>query len=411
MTKSPVFSDTLCKSFNMDLFDKFNDTTSNYHRSLEVRSLGLYPYFHCLESRQAPVVTMEGRRIIMLGSNNYLGLTSQQEVIDAGIAALQKYGTGCSGSRFLNGTLDLHLKLEKELAQFLHKDATMTFSTGFQSNLGILSCICTKGDYIICDRENHASIYDGAKLSYGEMKRYFHNDMDSLERVLKKLGPDAPKLIVTDGVFSMSGDIANLPDIVDLAKKYKARIMVDDSHGIGTVGEGGRGTASYYGLEDQVDIIMGTFSKSFASLGGFAAANEKVIDYMRHMSRPFMFSASLTPANTASALAALEYLIAHPELKDQLREISEYLESALDKRGVKYKKTQTPVIPIYTTDGNTTLKIVRELYDEGVFVNAVLPPATAENECLIRTSLMANITKELIDEAADKIALVLSRNL
>ncbi len=395
----------------MDLFDKFNDTTSNYHRSLEVRSLGLYPYFHCLESRQAPVVTMEGRRIIMLGSNNYLGLTSQQEVIDAGIAALQKYGTGCSGSRFLNGTLDLHLKLEKELAQFLHKDATMTFSTGFQSNLGILSCICTKGDYIICDRENHASIYDGAKLSYGEMKRYFHNDMDSLERVLKKLGPDAPKLIVTDGVFSMSGDIANLPDIVDLAKKYKARIMVDDSHGIGTVGEGGRGTASYYGLEDQVDIIMGTFSKSFASLGGFAAANEKVIDYMRHMSRPFMFSASLTPANTASALAALEYLIAHPELKDQLREISEYLESALDKRGVKYKKTQTPVIPIYTTDGNTTLKIVRELYDEGVFVNAVLPPATAENECLIRTSLMANITKELIDEAADKIALVLSRNL
>jgi len=347
----------------------------------------------------------------MLGSNNYLGLTSQQEVIDAGIAALQKYGTGCSGSRFLNGTLDLHLKLEKELAQFLHKDATMTFSTGFQSNLGILSCICTKGDYIICDRENHASIYDGAKLSYGEMKRYFHNDMDSLERVLKKLGPDAPKLIVTDGVFSMSGDIANLPDIVDLAKKYKARIMVDDSHGIGTVGEGGRGTASYYGLEDQVDIIMGTFSKSFASLGGFAAANEKVIDYMRHMSRPFMFSASLTPANTASALAALEYLIAHPELKDQLREISEYLESALDKRGVKYKKTQTPVIPIYTTDGNTTLKIVRELYDEGVFVNAVLPPATAENECLIRTSLMANITKELIDEAADKIALVLSRNL
>ena len=395
----------------MDLFDKFNDTTSNYHRSLEVRSLGLYPYFHCLESRQAPVVTMEGRRIIMLGSNNYLGLTSQQEVIDAGIAALQKYGTGCSGSRFLNGTLDLHLKLEKDLAQFLHKDATMTFSTGFQSNLGILSCICTKGDYIICDRENHASIYDGAKLSYGEMKRYFHNDMDSLERVLKKLGPDAPKLIVTDGVFSMSGDIANLPDIVDLAKKYKARIMVDDSHGIGTVGEGGRGTASYYGLEDQVDIIMGTFSKSFASLGGFAAANEKVIDYMRHMSRPFMFSASLTPANTASALAALEYLIAHPELKDKLREISEYLESALDKRGVKYKKTQTPVIPIYTTDGNTTLKIVRELYDEGVFVNAVLPPATAENECLIRTSLMANITKELIDEAADKIALVLSRNL
>ena len=395
----------------MDLFDKFNDTTSNYHRSLEVRELGIYPYFHCLESRQAPEVIMEGKRIIMLGSNNYLGLTSNQEIIDAGIAALQKYGTGCSGSRFLNGTLDLHLRLEKELAEFLHKDATMTFSTGFQSNLGILSSICTKGDYIICDRENHASIYDGAKLSYAVMHRYFHNDMDSLERVLKKLGPDAPKLIVTDGVFSMSGDIAKLPEIVDLAKKYKARVMVDDSHGIGTIGEGGRGTASYFGLEDEVDIIMGTFSKSFASLGGFAAAKDIVIDYMRHMSRPFMFSASLTPANTASALAALEYLVAHPEIKDKLTEISEYLQSALEKRGVKYKKTKTPVVPIYTSDGNTTLKIVRELYDDGVFVNAVLPPATPENECLIRTSLMANITKDLIDEAADKIAKVLERNL
>ena len=395
----------------MDLFDKFTDTSNYYHRSLEVRELGLYPYFHCLESRQAPEVIMEGKRRIMLGSNNYLGLTSNQEVIDAGVKALQKYGTGCSGSRFLNGTLDLHLKLEKELSEFLHKDAAMTYSTGFQTNLGILSSICGRGDYIICDRENHASIYDGAKLSFAEMLRYFHNDMDSLERVLKKLGSDTPKLIVTDGVFSMSGDIAKLPDIVDLAKTYNARVMVDDSHGIGTIGEGGRGTASYYGLEDEVDIIMGTFSKSFASLGGFAAANETVIDFMRHMSRPFMFSASMTPANTASALAALEYLVAHPEIKDRLTEVAQYLQSALEKRGVKYKKTQTPVVPIYTSDGNTTLKIVRELYDDGVFVNAVLPPATAENECLIRTSLMANISKDLIDEAADKIAMVLERNL
>ena len=395
----------------MDLFDKFTDTSNYYHRSLEVRELGLYPYFHCLESRQAPEVIMEGKRRIMLGSNNYLGLTSNQEVIDAGVKALQKYGTGCSGSRFLNGTLDLHLKLEKELSEFLHKDAAMTYSTGFQTNLGILSSICGRGDYIICDRETHASIYDGAKLSFAEMLRYFHNDMDSLERVLKKLGSDTPKLIVTDGVFSMSGDIAKLPDIVDLAKTYNARVMVDDSHGIGTIGEGGRGTASYYGLEDEVDIIMGTFSKSFASLGGFAAANETVIDFMRHMSRPFMFSASMTPANTASALAALEYLVAHPEIKDRLTEVAQYLQSALEKRGVKYKKTQTPVVPIYTSDGNTTLKIVRELYDEGVFVNAVLPPATAENECLIRTSLMANISKDLIDEAADKIAMVLERNL
>ncbi len=395
----------------MDLFDKFSDKNSNYQKALEARSANIYPYFHCLESRQAPEVIMEGKRRIMLGSNNYLGLTSEKSVIDAGIKALEKYGTGCSGSRFLNGTLDLHLKLEKELSAFLHKEAAMTFSTGFQSNLGILSAICTKGDYIICDRENHASIYDGAKLSYAEMVRYFHNDMDSLERVLKKLGPDTPKLIVTDGVFSMSGDIAKLPDIVDLAHRYNARIMVDDSHGVGTVGEGGRGTASYFGLEDQVDIIMGTFSKSFASLGGFAVASEPVIDYMRHMSRPYIFSASLTPANAATATAALEYLAAHPELKDQLATAAAWLRNALSERGVRFKETLTPIIPIYTTDRYTTLRIVHDLYEEGVFVNAVLPPATAENECLIRTSLMANISRPLIEEAADKIAEVLGRYL
>lgn len=395
----------------MDLFDKFSDKNSNYQKALEARSANIYPYFHCLESRQAPEVIMEGKRRIMLGSNNYLGLTSEKSVIDAGIKALEKYGTGCSGSRFLNGTLDLHLKLEKELSAFLHKEAAMTFSTGFQSNLGILSAICTKGDYIICDRENHASIYDGAKLSYAEMVRYFHNDMDSLERVLKKLGPDTPKLIVTDGVFSMSGDIAKLPDIVDLAHRYNARIMVDDSHGVGTVGEGGRGTASYFGLEDQVDIIMGTFSKSFASLGGFAVASEPVIDYMRHMSRPYIFSASLTPANAATATAALEHLAAHPELKDQLATAAAWLRSALTERGVRFKETLTPIVPIYTTDRFTTLRIVRDLYNEGVFVNAVLPPATAENECLIRTSLMANISRPLIEEAADKIAEVLGRYL
>ena len=394
----------------MDLFDKFKDTNSYYQQSKDVRAAGIYPYFHCLESRQAPEVIMEGKRRIMLGSNNYLGLTSNQTVIDAGIKALEKYGTGCSGSRFLNGTLDLHLKLEKELSSFFGKQAAMTFSTGFQSNLGILSAICTRGDYIICDRENHASIYDGAKLSYAEMKRYYHNDMDSLERILKKLA-DAPKLIVTDGVFSMSGDIAKLPDIVELAHKYNARVMVDDSHGIGTIGEGGRGTASYYGLEDQVDIIMGTFSKSFASLGGFAVADDIVIDYMRHMSRPFMFSASLPPSNAATATAALEYLMAHPELKDQLSQAADNLRNALAARNVKFKPTLTPIVPIYTSDGTTTLKIVRDLYDEGVFVNAVLPPATAENECLIRTSLMANISKDLIEEAADKIAMVLGRYL
>ena len=393
----------------MDLFDKLNDKYSNYAKSITARQTGLYPYFHCLQTRQAPEVIMEGRRTIMLGSNNYLGLTSEPEIIEAGKKAMDKYGTGCSGSRFLNGTLDLHLELEKKLGQFIGKPAVMTFSTGFQTNLGIISSICSRGDYIICDRENHASIYDGAKLSYAEMRRYFHNDMDSLKMVLEKVGIDTPKLIITDGVFSMSGDIANLPDICDLAEKYNARVMVDDSHGIGTIGEGGRGTASYYGLEDKVDIIMGTFSKSFASLGGFAAASTEVIDYMRHMSRPFIFSASLTPANAATTMAALDYLVAHPEIKDRLTDIADCLRSELDKRGVRFKKTATPIVPIYTTDADTTLRIVHDLFEEGVFVNSVLPPATAENECLIRISLMANLTKPLIEEAADKIAHVLRK--
>ncbi|MBO4388610.1 MAG: pyridoxal phosphate-dependent aminotransferase family protein [Spirochaetales bacterium] len=390
----------------MDIFEK----CAKYTMAAEARKAGIYPYFHCLESRQAPEVIMEGKRRIMLGSNNYLGLTACQEVIDAGLAAMQKYGTGCSGSRFLNGTLDLHLQLEKELCDFIGKQSAMTFSTGFQTNLGIISALCTKGDYIICDRENHASIYDGAKLSYGEMVRFFHNDMDSLKRVLEKVGPDAPKLIVTDGVFSMSGDIANLPDIVDLARKYNARVMVDDSHGLGTIGEGGRGTASYFHMEDQVDIIMGTFSKSFASLGGFAAGDEVVIDYMRHNSRPFIFSASIPPANAATTLAALRHVVAHPELKDQLAAVSDCLRNCLRERGVRFKETSTPIIPIYTTDRQTTMKIVMELYNEGVFVNAVLPPATPENECLIRTSLMANISPALCAEAADKIAAVLKKN-
>ena len=393
----------------MDLFDKLNDKYSNYAKSITAKQTGLYPYFHYLQTRQAPEVIMEGRRTIMLGSNNYLGLTSEPEIIEAGKKAMDKYGTGCSGSRFLNGTLDLHLELEKKLGQFIGKPAVMTFSTGFQTNLGIISSICSRGDYIICDRENHASIYDGAKLSYAEMRRYFHNDMDSLKMVLEKVGADTPKLIITDGVFSMSGDIANLPDICDLAEKYNARVMVDDSHGIGTIGEGGRGTASYYGMEDKVDIIMGTFSKSFASLGGFAAASTEVIDYMRHMSRPFIFSASLTPANAATTMAALDYLVAHPEIKDRLTDIADCLRSELDKRGVRFKKTATPIVPIYTTDADTTLRIVHDLFEEGVFVNSVLPPATAENECLIRISLMANLTKPLIEEAADKIAHVLRK--
>ncbi len=285
----------------IDLFEKCRKPSL----ASELKEKGIYPYFHALESRQAPEVIMEGRRRIMLGSNNYLGLTTCPEVIEAGIKAFEQYGTGCSGSRFLNGTLEMHLELEAELAKFLRKEAVVTFSTGFQSNLGIISAIVGRGDVVICDKENHASIYDGCKLSYGKMLRFDHADMEDLERQLQKVPENSGCLIVTDGVFSMGGDIAKLPEIVQLAKQYGARVMVDDAHGLGVLGEGGRGTASHFGLEDEVDIYMGTFSKSLASLGGYMASSHEVAEYVRHASRPFIFSASITPASCATALAAL----------------------------------------------------------------------------------------------------------
>ena len=371
------------------------------------REQGIYPYFHALESRQDVEVIMEGKRRIMLGSNNYLGLTTNPEVIEAGLKALEQYGTGCSGSRFLNGTLVMHLELEKELAKFLNKEATVTFSTGFQSNLGIISAIVGRNDYVICDKENHASIYDGCKLSYGKMLRYDHADMAGLEACLQKVPETAGALIVTDGVFSMSGDIAKLPEIVELAKKYGARVMVDDAHGLGVLGEGGRGTANYFGLEDEVDIYMGTFSKSLASLGGYMASSEKVADYVRHSSRPFIFSASITPVSCATALAALRVLEAHPELPKRLADLSQYMRDGLRARGVKIIESTTPVVPIYTYDDIDTLRINKELYEAGVYVNPVLPPATPPGECLLRCSLMASHTEPLLDEAMDIIKKVM----
>lgn len=390
----------------MDLFKKCQDFTL----VKEIQSMGIYPYFHALESRQDVEVIMEGKRRIMLGSNNYLGLTTDPDIVAAGIAAFERYGSGCSGSRFLNGTLSLHLELERELAAFLRKDAVVTFSTGFQSNLGIISALVGRNDYVLCDRENHASIYDGCKLSYGKMLRYRHNDMVDLERHLQKVPESAGKLIVTDGVFSMGGDIAKLPEIVALAKAYGARIMVDDAHGLGVIGEGGRGTASYFGLEEEVDIYMGTFSKSLASLGGYMAASQEVADYVRHNSRPFIFSASITPASCAVALAALRKLCAQPQLVDQLSQISGYMRQKLLEAGVKIRLSETPIIPIFTYDAITTLTINKELYEAGVYVNPVLPPATPEDQCLLRTSLMATHTPSLIDEAVGIIAQVLKRH-
>lgn len=390
----------------MDLFAK----CAAYTTARECRERGIYPYFHALESRQDTEVIMEGKRRIMLGSNNYLGLTAAPEVIAAAEAALAEYGTGCSGSRFLNGTLRLHLELERKLAAFVHKDGAVTFSTGFQSNLGIISALVGRGDYVICDRENHASIYDGCRLSFGKMLRYRHADMDDLEAKLKAVPESAGCLIVTDGVFSMGGDIAKLPEICDLAEKYGARVMVDDAHGLGVIGEGGRGTASHFGLEDKVDVIMGTFSKSLASLGGYMAASELVCDYVRHNSRPFIFSASIPPSNCAAALAALRLLEEHPELPQRLSALASYARAGLKARGLRIIESETPIIPIYTYEMEHTLVSAKRLYDAGVYVNPVLPPAAAPGECLLRVSCMATHTEALLDEAMDIIAEVLGKD-
>lgn len=389
-----------------DIFEKCYEP----QKQDELREAGIYPYFRALESRQDVEVMMEGKRRIMLGSNNYLGLTVQPEIIEAGVKTIEKYGTGCSGSRFLNGTLKMHYELEDELKKFLRKEDCITFPAGFMANLGIISSVVGRHDYVILDREDHASIYDATRLSYGKMLRYKHADMEDLERQLQAVPEDAGCLIVTDGVFSMSGDIAKLPEICALAEKYGAKVMVDDAHGLGVIGEGGRGTASYYGLEDKVDIYMGTFSKSLASLGGYMVSSHKVVDYVRHTARPYMFAASVPPTQTAVALAALRYLESHPELPDRLQANAARLRNNLKARNVQIIEANTPIVPIYTYEPENTLIKQKGMYDEGVYVNSVLPPACAPGECLLRTSLMASHTDALIDEASDIIANVLKKD-
>ena len=388
----------------MDLFDKVNKTQI-YE---VVKDKGIYPYFHQIYSGQDVVVNMEGRRTIMLGSNNYLALTSHPEVKKAGIEALEKYGSGCSGSRFLNGTLDLHIKFENELAEFLHQEAAMTFGTGFQSNLGAISALVGRNDYIICDKENHASIYDACKLSYGKMLRYKHNDMEDLERKLASVPSESGILIVTDGVFSMSGDICNLPVISKLAKKYQARVMVDDAHGLGVLGKHGRGTGEYFDMEDDIDIYMGTFSKSLASLGGYVAGKKDVIEYLKHNSRPYIFSASMTPANVACANKALDILKAEPQRVARLRHISDYMRAGLKKQGIDIMDSKTPIIPIYTYQDDKTFIACKMLLERGVYVNPVISPATPVGQSLLRTSYTADHTEDLLDEAIDKIKEVLT---
>ena len=388
----------------MDIFNK----CFNYKLVDEVKEKGIYPYFHTINSSQDTVVIMEGKRTVMLGSNNYLGLTTDAEVKKVAEEAVINYGTGCSGSRFLNGTLDSHLLLEKELADFLQKEDVVTFSTGFQSNLGILSAIVGLGDYVICDKENHASIYDGCRLSFGKMIRYEHADMEDLERKISNLDlSKSGALIVTDGVFSMGGDIAKLPEIVKIAKKYGARVMVDDAHALGVIGKHGRGSAEYFGLENEVDIYMGTFSKSLASLGGYMASSSKVCNYVRHNSRPFIFSASITPSSVAAARASLKILREHPERVKRLEEVSTYMRNLLKSKGVKVIESTTPIIPIYVYEDEKAFIACKLLLERGVYVNPVVSPATPKGMALLRTSYTATHKLEDLDYAATQIYEVL----
>ena len=386
----------------MDLFQKCKD----FKLAEEIKAAGIYPYFHTLESKQDTIVEMEGGRRIMVGSNNYQGLTSHPRVIKAAVEATEKFGSGCSGSRFLNGTTTLHIQLEKELAEFLGKEDCVTMSTGFQTNIGVISAIAGRKDYIFCDKENHASIYDGCKLSYATMVRFNHLDYDELERKIQEVPEDAGILIITDGIFSMTGDICDLPRLVEIKKKYGARLMVDDAHAFGVLGKTGAGTAEHFDLVDEVDLIYGTFSKSLASMGGYCGCSHEVAEYIRHNSRPFIFSASITPGCLAATLEALHILKEEPERVSHLTEVAEYMRKCLRERGVKFADSKAPIIALFTYEQEKTLVVCKRLFEEGVYANPVLPPATPPGQCLVRTTYTTTHTNEQLEEAADIIAKV-----
>lgn len=371
-----------------DLFTK----CYNFTRADEVKAAGFYPYFRPIEQNEGPVVKIEGREVIMAGSNNYHGLTTHPKVIEAAQNALLKYGTGCSGSRYLTGTLDLHIKLEEKIAEFLNKEACLLFSTGYQTAQGIIPTLVNKGEYIISDKDNHASIVSGTLMAKGmlaELVRYKHGDMQDLERVLKSIPLEAGKLIATDGVFSTSGTVVDLPAIVKLCKKYNARLMVDDAHSLGVIGKGGRGTASEFGLDNEVDMIMGTFSKTLASLGGFVAGEERIINFLKHHSPALIFSASPTPSSVAAALAALEILRTEPERVDRLLNNAKKMRDGLKSLGFHVLDSVTPIVPVILGNDLITFQFWRKLYDAGVFVNAFVPPGVPQNLSMLRTSYMA----------------------
>jgi len=364
-----------------------------------VRETGLYPYFRTISSAQDPIVTMNGHDVVMLGSNNYLGLTNHPEVKEAAQAAIAKYGTGCAGSRFLNGTLDIHEQLEATLARFMNKPAAVTFSTGFQVNLGAISALVERGDVVYLDKLDHACIIDGARLGFGTVLKFDHNDMDDLARRLELRDPSKPAMIVVDGVFSMEGDIVSLPRLVELAGEHGCRVMVDDAHGVGVLGAHGRGTAEHFGVEDRVDLIMGTFSKSLASVGGFIAGEERVIDFIKHRARSLIFSAAPPPASVASVLKAIEIIEREPERRERLWENTRFMADGLRGLGFDTGDSQSPVIPVVAGEDRLAFFLARRLQDEGVFVNPVVAPAVPPGRALIRTSYMATHTREHLERA------------
>ena len=376
---------------------------AKYTAPQQAKAAGVYPYFRAISSEQEPEVLIDGKKVLMFGSNCYSGLVSDPRIKEAAIEATKKYGTGCAGSPFLNGTLDLHKKLEQRIAEYIGKEDVMIYSTGFEVNLGVVSCLTGREDYILWDEQDHASIIEGRRLSFSTALKYKHNDMESLEKQLQKCDPDKVKLIVTDGVFSMEGDVANLPEIVRLAKKYNASVMVDEAHGIGVFGKGGRGTCDHFGVTKDVDLIMGTFSKSFASLGGFIATDKEITNFLRHHSRSYISTASITPASTAAALKAIDIMEQEPERQEHLWEITKFALDGFRNMGCEIGNTSTPIIPLFVRDDYKTYHVVRDLFDEGLFVNPVVSPAVAPQDTLIRFSLMATHTKEQVEYALTKI--------
>ena len=379
------------------------DKLSSYDAPQKAMQAGIYPYFRAIESEQDTVVIINGKEVLMFGSNSYLGLTNHPKVKEAAKAAIDKYGTGCAGSRFLNGTLDIHIQLEEKLAKLVNKEGALCYSTGFQVNLGVVSLLAGRHDYLILDELDHASIIEGSRLSFSKVHKFAHNDMSALKSKLKFCHKDRIKLIVVDGVFSMEGDIINLPEVVKLAEHYGASVMVDDAHSLGVLGKNGSGTASHFGLTDKVDLIMGTFSKSFASLGGFIAADNEVINYIKHNSRSLIFSASMTPASTASVLASIEIMENEPERIKHLWDLTALALSGFKSAGFDTGKSETPIIPLFIRDDIKALQLTQILLAEGVFVNPVVSPAVPKEDCLIRYSLMATHTKEQVEISIDKI--------